>query len=362
MGKKVIMAHRARAGMVVAADVYTEDYKLIIPQDAVLTEKSIERLAYYSIEEISIYMKEKEEQKISQKPEFSEYENKIRGSEEFKVFSKRFDTEVESLSESFNSIVEGTEKLSEEKLLSGIDAILEKSRNGLHTIDMMHCMREYDDLTYVHSVNVSLLCSVMAEWLGYSKEKQRLVTFAGLMHDIGKLKIPQELIKRPGKLSEEEYKLVKNHTVYGYEILKGCGADKEAALAALSHHERCDGSGYPLGVTAPKIGWCTRIVSVADVYDAMTADRVYRKGICPFCVIETFEKEGMEKYDPHVLLTFLNKTIQAYIGCRVTLSDERQGEVVMINPQALSKPVVRIGDIFVDLSKENNLRIEGVVR
>lgn len=366
MGTKVIRSEKAEAGMVIAADVYTEDYQLIISKDTRLTQRGIDRLLYYAIKEVRIYYSEEQRKKTKKKkitePSFSAYENKIRETQEFKAFSKGFDGMVDSLKNSMEAIADNRGEVKAEQLLSGVDAILANSRNGLHTIDMMHCMRDYDDLTYAHSVNVSLLCNTIGEWLGYKSEEIRAVTLAGLMHDIGKIAIPPELIKKPGKLTKEEYEIVKSHTVLGYEILKKTNLDQQIALVALCHHERCNGTGYPLGIGASQMNEYSRIAAVADVYDAMTADRVYRKGICPFSVIEDFEKDGRGNYDPRILLFFLEKIIQSYIGSRVTLSDGSQGEVIMINSVALAKPVVRIGDSFVDLSKKKDLRIESVAR
>ncbi|KSV59385.1 HD-GYP domain-containing protein [Acetivibrio ethanolgignens] len=366
MGTQVIRVEKAKAGMILAADICTEDYKLIMAKDTVLSEKGLEILSNYSIKRITIYTEEPPKQELEEEnPIISEYQKKIVNTKEFKEFNEKFDGMVESLKGTMQSLVNAAEEegtVLQEELMSGIDGILSKSRNGLHTIDMLHCMREYDDLTYAHSVNVSLLCNTIAEWLGYSREDMRAVTMAGLLHDIGKLKIPPELIKKPAKLTDKEYEIVKRHTIFGYEILKRSNLNSQVILPALCHHERCDGSGYPLGVRIEQLNEYSKIVAVADVYDAMTADRVYRKGICPFEVIENFEREGIQKYDPNVLMPFLNKIIQSYIGTGVILSNGEKGEVIMINSKALSKPMVRVGEKFVDLSKEKNLRIENLIR
>lgn len=365
MKTRTIRIERAEAGMVLAADVYADGYRLIMAKDAVLSKKGIEFLSNYSIDRITVYKEEAPEEEEKENPVIAEYQRKIVNTKEFKEFSKNFDGMVEKLKGSMQNLIETAQTggtVQEEEMLSGIDAILSKSRNGLHTIDMMHCMRDYDDLTYAHSVNVSLLCNTIAKWLGYEKKVVKEATLAGLLHDIGKLKIPPELIKKPEKLTDEEYKIVKNHTIFGYEILKQTDLDSQVVLPALCHHERCDGSGYPLGVRMEQMNEYSRIVAVADVYDAMTADRVYRKGICPFEVIEDFERSGMQKYDPNILMPFLNKIIESYIGAGVILTDGKVGEVIMINSKELSRPVVRIGESFVDLSKEKELRIENLIR
>lgn len=369
MEKRKIKAYTAKVGMKIAEDVYTREGMLIIPQDTVLTEKNMERLSYYMIERITIYCekasKECEELLKGQKAPEEVFQDRVRSTPEFNAFNQNFKEAVEVVKSEMQDVLVASENnghLEQKRMLSSVDTILGNSRSGLHTIEMMHCMREFDDLTYVHSVNVSLLCNVIGEWLGYGAEELRGITLAGLLHDIGKIKLPAEMIKKPGRLTKKEYEIIKTHTILGYEILKKTDVGEDVSVAALLHHERSDGSGYPLGLTAEKINEHAGIVAVADVYDAMTANRVYRKGICPFEVIENFEREGIEKYNPYVLVSFLNKIVQSYIGAEVILSDGRAGEVVMINADFLSRPVVRSGDEFIDLSKKKELKIKSVVQ
>jgi len=122
--------------------------------------------------------------------------------------------------------------------------------------------------------------------------------------------------------------------------------------SAMMHHERCDGTGYPFGLTSERIDDFAKIISIADVYDAMTSARVYRGAMCPFKVIEIFENEGLQKYDTKYILTFIQNVLNTYIQSRVRLSDGRTGEVIMINKQFLSRPLIRSGSSYIDLSKE----------
>ena len=132
--------------------------------------------------------------------------------------------------------------------------------------------------------------------------------------------------------------------------------------AALMHHERCDGKGYPLGLPAEKIDMYAKIVSIADVYDAMTAARVYRGPLCPFKVIEIFEHEGLQKYDTKFIMTFLENVVNTYISNTVRLSDGREGTVFFINKQKLSRPILKTQNGYIDLSKEpSNVSIETIL-
>jgi HD-GYP domain-containing protein (c-di-GMP phosphodiesterase class II) len=127
------------------------------------------------------------------------------------------------------------------------------------------------------------------------------------------------------------------------------------------HHERCDGTGYPNGLVSHEIEPFAKLIAIADVYDAMTCARVYRGPLCPFEVISLFETEGYLKYDTKYLLTFLEGIVQTYINNNVRLSNKMEGEIVLINKFDLSRPVIMVGDEFIDLSRHRDLYIEALV-
>ena len=143
---------------------------------------------------------------------------------------------------------------------------------------------------------------------------------------------------------------------YAYNILKNMELDERIKLAALQHHERCDGKGYPSKYRYNDIDPFSRIVSIADVYDAMTSNRIYRKGICPFEVISIFE-ENIDAYDPKVLFVFLEKIANSYVNTDVILNDDMEGKIVMINKYALGRPGVLVGGAYVDLAHQGNMTI-----
>lgn len=128
-------------------------------------------------------------------------------------------------------------------------------------------------------------------------------------------------------------------------------------------HEKCDGSGYPMGLKSEDIPDFAKIITIADIYDAMTSSRIYRKALCPFHVVRDMEQDAFTKFDPKFSLPFLKNVATSYIGNNVKLSDGRTGEVVLINEHALSRPIVKCeGNEFVDLSKERNLEIVAVLQ
>ena len=165
---------------------------------------------------------------------------------------------------------------------------------------MIHCIEGYDDLTYVHSINVALISRVIGKWMGLSPEECDTLTICGLLHDIGKVMIPIEIITKPSRLSPTEYALIQTHTIHGYNLLEKIELDERIKLAALQHHERCDGKGYPNKLRYNEINQFSRIVAIADVYDAMTSNRCYRKSLGFDVCYDEIEKNLGKMYDPKI--------------------------------------------------------------
>ena len=246
--------------------------------------------------------------------------------------------------------------------MSTVTNLISSDMTGTSVFDMLHNMRQYDDITYMHSMNVALIANTFAKWLHLGKEDTEIVTVGGLLHDIGKLKVPDNIIHKKSRLSPAEYNIIKTHAYQGYDILKNKpNLDGRIKECALMHHERCDGTGYPMGLVDENISPYAKIIAIADVYDAMTAARVYRGPLCPFHVIGIFESEGLQKYDSKFLLTFLEHVATTYMNNRVRLSNGQEGEVVFMNKSQYSRPMIQTSDSFIDLSTERGLYIETFV-
>ena len=349
-------------GMITAEDVYTYNNQLILPRGLVLTDRTITKLEFYSIINVRVEDDMSEEYLASPEPtENLSYSEKIKKSPQFIEFKARFDEEVPKFKNMLDSVAGRNSDLDLNSLLDCINEILTSSDGYLNVFDMLHNMRQYDDLTYVHSINVALICNVFSRWLKFTEEQTRLATLCGLLHDIGKISIPENIIKKPAKLTDNEYTVVKKHTLEGYNILRTFDIPEAIMNAALMHHERCDGSGYPFGIRNSKIDMYAKMVAIADVYDAMTSARVYRGPMCPFKVVEIFESEGLQKYETHFIMTFLENIVNTYMLQRVKLSDGRIGDVVFINRSALAKPTIKSGDEFIDLSTLPDVYIEAII-
>ncbi|MDY5578197.1 MAG: HD-GYP domain-containing protein [Lachnospiraceae bacterium] len=360
---KRILTKEANIGQVLAQDVYGTNDVLLVKKGSALNAEMIyslimKNVLYIFVEDEVVKTDNDEDESM-----IGSYNQRLRKTEEYKKFSKNYQENVDSLKNSINNIV--SMNADENDIRSMVEetmAILDGMVSGATVFDMLNNMKKYDDSTYTHCVNVSLICNVFAKWLGMNEEEIELVTTCGLFHDIGKVTIPQEVIKKPGKLTEQEYEVMKTHTTNGYEILKNYPQiAEEVKLAALMHHEKCDGLGYPLGLKGNAINKYAKIVAIADIYDAMTSARVYHGPLCPFKVIKIFEDEGYVKYEPRFIITFLQNVADTYMQNEVLLSDGRRGKIVYINKNMISKPIVDCQGKFVDLSKEANLSIEKIL-
>lgn len=356
-----------KPGMVTAEDITSFNNTLILKKGSRLTDEVITRLELYSI--ISIRVLEPSEMKsLTAEPESTQtsedeqtYSTVVQSSPEFKKFQSNFRETVASFKEHLNDVVERNTPINVQELLQQTMDLLRTCKTSSDVFSMLQNMRNYDDLTFTHCLNVALICNVFAQWLQFSEEDRELATMCGLLHDIGKLAIPEDIIKKPSKLTDEEYDIIKKHPAEGYTILQNQDINEHIKNAALMHHERCDGGGYPLGLKGGGIDKFAKIVSIADVYDAMTAARVYRGPLCPFTVIEIFEKEGFHKYEPQYLLTFLENIVLTYMSNHVRLNNGQIGKIIYINKQYLSKPMISTDTGFIDLTKHPELRIESIV-
>ncbi len=352
-------------GMVLAESVFSYDSQLILAKDTVLSDNLISRLDLYGVFTVNIT-----DESATDLPSLNDikipveelsYSKRIKGSPEFRAFRKYYETNVHHFRTAINRIVTENFKVDINALLQHSLNMIAADKGPYGILDLLHNMREYDDTTYAHSMNVALICNVFASWLKMGEEETELVTICGLLHDIGKLMVPQDIILKPAKLSDEEFMQIRKHPYSGYKILQSQDVDEHIRNAALMHHERNDGTGYPLHLKGDKIDRYASIVAIADVYDAMTAARVYRGPLCPFRLIEIFEEEGLQKYNVELILIFMENVANTYLGNRCRLSDGREGDIIFINRDRLSRPIVQCGKEYVNLFEQPQLYIDCLI-
>lgn len=218
-------------------------------------------------------------------------------------------------------------------LLKAID------KNDAIAVDIS-TLKVCDEYTFKHSVDVATMSMVVAKKLGMSREDIYNAGVAGLLHDIGKSKIPNEILNKPTRLTDEEFEIMKKHPLYGYEILKkNEGIPESIRLAVLQHHEKTNGKGYPMGVDSFKICPYAKILTVADIYDALVTERPYKMGFSPRDAVEMIMAMTTE-IDMYALRGFLNSVILYSVGSIVTLSNGEKAKVVENIEEAILRPTV----------------------
>lgn len=206
-------------------------------------------------------------------------------------------------------------------------------RSLTHTIDAK------DRYTSGHSQRVADYSLAIAKRMGKSEEEQRIIYYAGLLHDVGKIRIPEEVINKPGKLTEDEFEQIKVHPISGYHILKGIHDDEQIAQGAKYHHERYDGKGYPNGLEGESIPEISRIIGVADAYDAMTSDRSYRKALPQEKVRSEIEKGRGQQFDKEIadIMIQMIDEDEHYLMCQ---SKKNVQNILVIDDEIMNIKVV----------------------
>ena len=200
-----------------------------------------------------------------------------------------------------------------------------------------------DEYTFKHSVDVATMAMIIGKNYGLTKDEIREIGISGLLHDVGKSKVPTEILNKPAKLDEKEFEIMKNHSLLGYNILK---ENKKFPMSIMSgvlqHHEKINGTGYPMGVTGDKIGKYAKIIAVADVYDALVTERPYKTGFAKREAIEMIMAMTQE-LDIKAMKSFLKSVILYPVDSVVKLSNGQVAKVVENNPlNALRPKVVEI--------------------
>ena len=198
--------------------------------------------------------------------------------------------------------------------------------------------------------------------MGYDKETLQELATAGLMFDIGKMKIPDFVMKKP-QLNEDEFEVVKKHAQLGYGILlKTKGITNNMKYSALQHHERLDGSGYPLRLKSGQIHEFAKIIMVCDIFDAMISDRPYRKKVSPFLAAEYLSWQSGQTLDSKICYILINNLAEFYLGKNVRLNNGEYGRIVYMDVNFPTRPVVALEDGTIrDLIKDRQLQIDELI-
>lgn len=248
-----------------------------------------------------------------------------------------------------NQAIDNTSKVVEDL----IDEILYNRNLMVNMVDL----KVFDDYTFYHSVNVAVLSIIVGISLDYPRSSLYKLGLGALLHDIGKIFINKDTLSKKGPLSDEEFKEIKKHPALGYEyLINHYNIPAKSYLGALHHHERYDGTGYPLALKGSRISAIGRLISIADVYDALTSDRPYRKALLPSDAMEYIMGGSGTMFDPQFVSKFTRKIAAFPLGTIVVLSNGIRGIVVKNYEDCCTRPCVRV--ISGDDTRSNNRYID----
>jgi len=342
-----------KPGMITSEDLYNSMGVLILNRDSILDQPQIDKIILNSVDRVRISVPESIN--LYSTDESGEIRS-VYDQVKLKKFREKYAAEVEEVTNIIKEIGKGV-PIDVQAFYRIGRKIISEFKAAKEIINYLQFVRDMDDETYSHSLNVCMLSVIIAKWLGLNVEETEEIAVAGLLHDIGKTSVPQSLLHKPGKLTPEEFEEVKRHTIYGFMMLDNIkGVTGSMRYAVLLHHEKIDGSGYPTGALDQEIPLIPKIIAVADIYDAMTSNRVYRKRMCPFEVIKNFEMQTFGRLDTRVLTTFLSNIAGSYVSDYVELNTGEICEIVFINPNRIWQPIVRFGEEFIDLSLDDDKR------
>jgi len=370
---KTVPVKGLKSGMVLAAPIKTKQGQTIAETGTTLNNTLIAKLSFYRIDDVTVEEEEgagspalQKDSSLAPTKEFTlenqKYTAKTSRNERAREFQVIYTKNLSLLRSNIDYILSGEiDRFSKEDLLRETYQLFH-SRTPLDLFDQLQSMRSVDDSIYAHSLNTAMIARAIGKWSKFPREELNVLVLAGLLHDIGKTQVPAEILNKTEKLTDEEFAMIKRHAQDGYAMLKSIPRlDDRIYKAALQHHERYDGSGYPSRLEGEDIEDFAGIIAIADVYDAMTATRSYRAPLSPFQVIGAFEKDGLQKYNPRFVLTFLEHIASAYQNSRVLLDNGLSGRIVYINRSKLSSPIVQLDDgQMCDLSREPGVHVQSI--
>jgi HD-GYP domain-containing protein (c-di-GMP phosphodiesterase class II) len=336
-------------GMVIARNV-EQNGIILLKKDISITEQMIKKMQRsYFIGNIEVYNKKIVKKQIS---------TESKKEKQHKLIEEEFKEIAIKLQKTFRQL--GSEN---EIAMNEIREFSQKIQNELKPSSMVIknivLYGSGTDSIYRHGVNVAALSALIGKWIGLSKPQLNLLVYSAILHDFGKTKINWELLRKEETLTKGEFNIIKTHAQIGYKVVKEISIlDKAVSYGVLMHHERIDGSGYPLGLKGEAIHPFAKIIAIADVFDAINSDRVYKKKSLPFEALQIVKNESLGKLDYEYVKVFLEHIASYYVGEEVLLNTDEKCKIIQMNINNLEKPLVLNDDSFWDLGKEKGLYIK----
>lgn len=344
-----------RSGMKIGRDVMDLDGSTVLKQGVILNAESIDKLRKKNIFSVFIDEDEDEEEEVSM--------------DEFLLDSEYLDHYKRTYNLVQNVYYQAAR--GDGINIRDLDAVLVPDNINLlcdvsTAVTQIHNMSRDGDYVIHHATNVGILAGLMARWLKYQAKPKREIVLAGILSELGKMKVPPEILNKKGKLEPEEMDMVKRHVDYGYDMLKVSPLKifKDVLMGVLQHHERCDGSGYPNHLRGDEISDFGKIIAIVDIYDAMAANRSYARRNSPFDIFNVlFQDISKGKLDKKFGLILMFRLRHSFNGCWVGLTNGKRAKIIEIDEMRVTdQPIVKTlkGEV-INLNETPDLKVEAML-
>ncbi|MCI3924797.1 HD-GYP domain-containing protein [Paenibacillus sp. TRM 82003] len=345
-----------KSGVRLIEEVRTSLGGVLLEKGKVLGSRELDVLKAFLIKQVSI-----EGNAEDQGQEASEDSSSTFVSNDLVAFHKTYDDLYQLLKKSFRVVMSGSDELPLLDIRTKLELLI-ANIEVYNSLTFTPRRSGIDDYLLHNSILVALTSYQLAKWQGMQQRDWIPVALAGLLHDIGNMRIDETILQKPSKLTAPEFEELKKHTIIGYNILKNtAGINEGVKLTALQHHERYDGSGYPLGIGGDKIHPYAKIVAVTDMFHAMTTSRKYKKADSPYLVLEQLMKEAFGRLDPTLVQLFIGKVTQFHNGTVVRLNDGAVAEIVFSDRNNPTRPMVNANGKIINLAVERHRFIQEVI-
>lgn len=330
---RLVSISNCGAGMVIGKPIFTDSGNVLIGVGVSLTQRMIDSLSARNVK--MVYIKDRDTEDLLIRDDIP-LELRI---EAMNTITDTFNV-MRSSNQKWQKI---TDNINAEKLLKVFKALISEIRGAKNVINLLTNVQVHDNYIFAHSTNVTIYTLAMAVKLGFDDKKLSEIGIGGMLHDIGKTMVPLEILNKQTKLTDQEFDLIKKHTEYGFESLRNQSSiSLLSAHCAFQHHEKMDGSGYPRKLKGDEIHPYAKIMAVADVFDALTAHRAYRKAMLPHEAMEIIYAGANTHFEADLINTF-QKSVASYpVGITVKLNTGETAVVADYKFHSPGRPVVRV--------------------
>ncbi|WP_153127343.1 HD-GYP domain-containing protein [Peribacillus tepidiphilus] len=346
---RFISTESLKPGLRLGKSIYNERGQVLLNEGVELTDRLILRLKEMGIP--FVYISDQKTDHLNPRNSISDELRR----EAIQTIESTF-AQLESADLASSFVIEKASK----RLMELIRTIMNEIKGNQELLSLLSDVYTYDHYIFTHSLNVTLYTLAIGMELKLNQKQMEVLGMGAILHDVGKMMLPTEILMKPGRLTDEEFEVVKRHSEYGFQILRGVqNLPLLVAHCAYQHHERLDGSGYPRGLKGDDIHSFGKIIAVADVFDAVTSNRVYRRAMLPHEGLEILYAGAGIQFDKKVVEAF-RKAVAIYpVGLTVELNDRRKGIVSRQNMGISDRPVLEIlEENGIELNKPYELNLK----